>query len=165
MAEELITLDVWDKLLILAGVALLMVLVIITLMCVLSPYCCLFQYCPFRDKTPQGKSRYRKWPLKAYISYEFMVSLFSHWNLHRSLFYCILTPIFQILQFYNVQQLWNVLDGKPLMTYGSTDIMLEPRHSGRSRLGSLKEEESSEWSDASAKSSRDPRRVIQICFF
>ena len=60
MAEELITLDVWDKLLILAGVALLMVLVIITLMCVLSPYCCLFQYCPFRDKTSHGILRYRK---------------------------------------------------------------------------------------------------------
>lgn len=54
MAEDLISLDVWDKLLILAGVALVMVLVIVILMCVLSPYCCLFQYCPFRDKTPHG---------------------------------------------------------------------------------------------------------------
>lgn len=105
MAEELISLDVWDKLLILAGVALVMVLVIVTLMCVLSPYCCLFQYCPFRDKTPH--------------------------------------------------------DNKPLMKYGSTDMMMmEPRHTVRSRLGSLKEEESSELSDASAKSALDRRRIV-----
>lgn len=82
---------------------------------------------------------------------------FSHWKFALFYFHTH-NSIFQIFKFSN-------LDGKPLMTYGSTDIMLEPRHSGRSRLGSLKEEESSEWSDASAKSSRDPRRVIQICFF
>lgn len=46
------------------------------------------------------------------------------------------------------------------MKYGSTDMMMmEPRHTVRSRLGSLKEEESSELSDASAKSALDRRPV------
>ncbi|XP_061196946.1 synaptotagmin-C-like [Saccostrea echinata] len=104
MTEELIALDVWDKLLILVGVALFMVLVIVMLMCVLSPYCCLYPYCPFRVKNP--------------------------------------------------------LDGKPLINYGSTDIMRESKHDRRSYLGSIKEEESSEWSDASAKSALELRRTM-----
>lgn len=54
----------------------------------------------------------------------------------------------------------NISDNKPLMKYGSTDMMMmEPRHTVRPRLGSLKEEESSELSDASAKSALDRRRV------
>lgn len=52
------------------------------------------------------------------------------------------------------------------MKYGSTDVMMmEPRHTVRSRLGSLKEEESSELSDASAKSALDHRRVSLISRF
>lgn len=46
------------------------------------------------------------------------------------------------------------------MKYGSTDMMMmEPRQTVRSRLGSLKEEESSELSDARAKSALERRRV------
>lgn len=45
------------------------------------------------------------------------------------------------------------------MKYGSTDIMLESKKDRHSYMGSIKEEESSEWSDASGMSSWEHKRV------
>jgi hypothetical protein len=44
------------------------------------------------------------------------------------------------------------------MKYGATDILMESKDR-QSRMGSIKEEESSEWSDASGMSSWDRKRV------
>lgn len=55
--DTIITLDPWDKLLILASAGLFLIFVLICIMCVLSPFCYLYQYCPFQTHHPvKGKS-------------------------------------------------------------------------------------------------------------
>lgn len=50
--DTIITLDPWDKLLILASAGLFLIFVLICIMCVLSPFCYLYQYCPFQTHPP-----------------------------------------------------------------------------------------------------------------
>ncbi|KAK3104902.1 hypothetical protein FSP39_012909 [Pinctada imbricata] len=47
---EVITLDVWDKLVIIMAAAIFFVFVIACMICVLSPYCVLYRVCPCRHK-------------------------------------------------------------------------------------------------------------------
>lgn len=50
--EHIITLDPWDKLLIIASAGLFLLIVLICIMCVLSPFCWLYHYCPFQTHIP-----------------------------------------------------------------------------------------------------------------
>ncbi|XP_060077601.1 synaptotagmin-B-like [Ylistrum balloti] len=52
--SEILRLDVWDKLVILAAIGLFFALVILCMVCALSPFCWLYNICPFQyDKQPQ----------------------------------------------------------------------------------------------------------------
>ncbi|KAJ8320532.1 hypothetical protein KUTeg_002119 [Tegillarca granosa] len=60
-ATEIIVLDVWDKLGIIACAALFLAIVLICLVCALSPDCCLYNYCPFQyEQVPvKGKNNHK----------------------------------------------------------------------------------------------------------
>ncbi|XP_071144697.1 synaptotagmin-A-like isoform X2 [Mytilus edulis] len=51
-SAAVITLDPWDKLLIIASAGLFLLFVLVCIMCVLSPFCWLYHYCPFQTHAP-----------------------------------------------------------------------------------------------------------------
>ncbi|XP_033763925.1 synaptotagmin-B-like [Pecten maximus] len=97
--SEILRLDVWDKLAILAAVGLFFALVLLCMVCVLSPFCWLYKICPFQyDK----ESQVSPYPVPGYGATQY-----------------------------------DVTKDRPV------------KGKRRGRLGSIKEDYSSEWSDSS----------------